>query len=239
MKQIGIDLKVKEVANDLNLSKLKSFVNICGVDSERQKEAIIAIKTDEGEGTGFLITPDGYAITCNHVIFKANKITARIRRKLSYDGYFDSEYECAVIKTDPIADIALIKLVNNIENGKSVDNTPFLKLFDEINQEDIAYDSNKTFSLFGYPGGISINDNISYAQGKIMSKRTKESGIDCFWLDVTAIKGNSGSPVIYNDTGEVYGVLCGSDLFTGEHTEEINYMCPVKYIWKLLCDIEN
>ena len=24
-----------------------------------------------------------------------------------------------------------------------------------------------------------------------------------------------------------------------KHIEETNYMCPVKYIWKLLCDIEN
>ena len=94
--------------------------------------------------------------------------------------------------------------------------------------------------MFGYPGGRTTNDNISYAQGKIMSKRTKENGIDCFWLNITAIKGNSGSPVINCGTGEVYGILCGSDLFPGNgYTEEINYMCPVKYVWKMLYDIEK
>ena len=59
-----------------------------------------------GQGSGFFISPDGYAVTNNHVVDGADKI-----------------YKAKVIGTDPRTDVALIK----VEGGS---NFPFAKLSD-------------------------------------------------------------------------------------------------------------
>ena len=59
-----------------------------------------------GQGTGFIIHPDGYALTNHHVIEGATKITVRV-------GSGGEEYTAKVIGDDERTDVALIKLDGN------------------------------------------------------------------------------------------------------------------------------
>src|SRR5882757_9231150 len=71
-----------------------------------------------GQGSGFFITPDGYAVTNNHVVDKAEdvQITAD-------DG---KTYAAKVIGTDPRTDVALIKVEgrNDFPYVKFADKSP-------------------------------------------------------------------------------------------------------------------
>ncbi|MFB6350927.1 MAG: trypsin-like peptidase domain-containing protein, partial [Bradymonadaceae bacterium] len=55
-----------------------------------------------GQGSGFIIHPDGYVLTNYHVVESAK--TIRVRRK------DNTEYEATVVGVDPKTDIALLKL---------------------------------------------------------------------------------------------------------------------------------
>src|SRR5262249_43142418 len=66
-----------------------------------------------GQGSGFFITADGYAVTNHHVVDKAKTVEV-----ISDDG---KTYSAKVIGTDPHTDVALIKV-----DGRS--DFPFVKL---------------------------------------------------------------------------------------------------------------
>jgi S1-C subfamily serine protease len=66
-----------------------------------------------GQGSGFFITADGYAVTNNHVVDKAKAVEITTDDGKSYDA--------KVIGTDPRTDLALIKV-----DGRS--DFPFVKL---------------------------------------------------------------------------------------------------------------
>ena len=55
-----------------------------------------------GQGSGFIITADGYAVTNNHVVQDADEVSVKLN-----DG---EEYKAKVIGTDPKTDLALIKI---------------------------------------------------------------------------------------------------------------------------------
>src|ERR1041384_6660364 len=57
---------------------------------------------EEGSGSGFIVSPDGYVLTNNHVVAGATKVTVRL--------YDRREFTARVIGTDPSTDIAVIKI---------------------------------------------------------------------------------------------------------------------------------
>ena len=54
------------------------------------------------QGSGFIISADGYAVTNNHVVQDADEVSVKMT-----DG---AEYTAKVIGTDPKTDLALIKI---------------------------------------------------------------------------------------------------------------------------------
>ena len=178
---------------------------------------------DQAFGSGFLITGDGYGVTCNHVIASATSIKARVRIP-GRAGGDDSWHEVSVIKTNEQIDIALIKL-----DGM---NFPVVTL-DVV---DGHIDSGDEIALFGYPFGSRLSDDVNSLQysifeGKISSLQTR-NGLDQVFVDMQAKQGNSGGPVFNKSTGVVIGILCGSITTDGgQLVEEINYIRPIKYVW--------
>ncbi|MEJ2700766.1 MAG: trypsin-like peptidase domain-containing protein, partial [Desulfuromonadales bacterium] len=67
-----------------------------------------------GQGSGFLISPDGLIMTNNHVVGNADKVTVRL-----LDG---REFTAKVVGTDPPTDVALIRI--------DAKNLPYLQLGD-------------------------------------------------------------------------------------------------------------
>ncbi len=141
-------------------------------------------------GSGIIVDPKGYIITNNHVVEGATKITVSLAE--------GEEYTAKVIGTDPISDIAVIKI-----NGKKdfsyarIGNSKNIKVGDWV----IAV---------GSPFGLeqSVTAGIISATGRTFLNRegpTHSEFNDYLQTDASINRGNSGGPLV-NMNGEVIGI---------------------------------
>jgi serine protease Do len=136
-----------------------------------------------GQGSGFFITPDGYAVTNNHVVDSADKVEVT-----TDDG---KVYKAKVIGTDKRTDLALIK----VEGGS---NFPFAKLADgKPRIGDWVLAVGNPFGLGG-----TVTAGIVSASGRDIGNGPYD---DFIQIDAPVNKGNSGGPA-FNMQGEVVGV---------------------------------
>jgi serine protease Do len=136
-----------------------------------------------GEGSGFLISPDGYAVTNNHVVDHADQVT------VTTDD--STIYTAKVIGTDPSTDLALIK----IDSDKAF---PYVKFADgKPRIGDWVVAVGNPFGLGG-----TVTAGIVSAEGRYIGDSPYD---DFIQIDAPINKGNSGGPA-FNVNGEVIGV---------------------------------
>ena len=140
-------------------------------------------ETITGEGSGFFITADGYAVTNNHVVDHAKSVQVT-----TDDGTI---YTAKVVGTDSKTDLALIKV-----DGKT--NFPFVKFADQ--QPKVGDWVVAVGNPFGLGGTVTAG---------IVSARGRDIGAgpydDYVQIDAPINKGNSGGPAFDVD-GNVIGV---------------------------------
>jgi serine protease Do len=136
-----------------------------------------------GQGSGFFISPDGYAVTNNHVVDGADKVEVT-----TDDG---KTYTAKVIGADARTDVALIK----VEGGS---NFPFAKLSDgKPRIGDWVLAVGNPFGLGG-----TVTAGIVSASGRDIGNGPYD---DFIQIDAPVNKGNSGGPA-FDTSGEVMGV---------------------------------
>jgi len=135
-------------------------------------------------GSGFIVSPDGYILTNNHVVEKADEVTVTLLDK--------EEFKAKVVGTDPKTDIALIK----IEAKKKL---AYVALGDserlEIGEWVLAIGN-----PFGF--GHTVTAGIVSAKGRILGSGPYD---DFIQTDASINPGNSGGP-LFNLKGEVVGI---------------------------------
>ena len=195
---------------------------------ELQKEtdsSVLYITTENGQGTAFLIHPDGYALTCCHVVRDAQEIKARVRIR-GRAGGDDSIHNCVLVNAREDLDLAVLKLEGC--------NFPYLPLA----RKEREIKKGERFLLSGYPFGALMSQGLTTFQGNIAASGEHRSRAQSvrYLLNSEAKSGNSGSPVIAMADGLVIGILCSSvdGSFSPGKTEEINLMCPAYYFWEEL-----
>lgn len=148
----------------------------------RQREA-------QSLGSGFIISPDGYIMTNNHVVADADEIIVRLSDR--------SELEAKLIGADPRSDVALLKV-----EGKGL---PVVRLgkADELKVGEWVL-------AIGSPFGFdhSVTAGIVSAKGRNLPS---DSYVPFIQTDVAINPGNSGGP-LFNLQGEVVGI--NSQIFT-------------------------
>ncbi len=196
-------------------------------DMESLSRGVILIESEfvdgnKVEGTGFIITGEGYALTCAHVVKGAKNVRVRIYSK----GMPGGDYRwlsASVVKSHDECDMALMKI-----EGSGFDILTIRRKGEKI---DIP---GKTL-LPGFPLGrlLSGNDNnalnISFFKGSVASAQ-KVGKKRVYYLDSMGLHGNSGSPVISQEDGRVIGVFSGSIAPGG--LDEINMFYPIDYFWE-------
>src|SRR6266481_4227929 len=73
--------------------------------SEHVKPSVVFIRSqhvEQGSGSGFIVSSDGYILNNNHVVAGADKVTVRL--------YDKREFTAKVVGTDPNTDVAVIKI---------------------------------------------------------------------------------------------------------------------------------
>jgi serine protease Do len=136
-----------------------------------------------GEGSGFFISADGYAVTNNHVVDHAKTVEVT-----TDDG---SKYTAKVVGTDPKTDLALIKV-----DGKS--DFAYVKFADHAPRiGDWVVAVGNPFGLGG-----TVTAGIVSARGRDIGSGPYD---DYIQIDAPINKGNSGGPAFDVD-GNVIGV---------------------------------
>ncbi len=136
-----------------------------------------------GQGSGFLISADGYAVTNNHVVDKASTV------EVTFDD--GKSYPAKVIGVDPRTDLALIKI-------EGPGNFPYVKFSDvQPRVGDWVLAVGNPFGLGG-----TVTAGIVSARGRDIGAGPYD---DFLQIDAPVNKGNSGGPT-FNTEGSVIGV---------------------------------
>jgi serine protease Do len=138
----------------------------------------------QGVGSGFVISSDGYILTNNHVVDGANQIKIKLA-----DG---KEYDAKVVGRDPKTDLALLK-------AEGASNLHALQLGDS----DALKVGNWVVAI-GSPFGLeeTVTAGIVSAKGRVIGSGPYDNFIQ---TDASINPGNSGGPLL-NMAGQVVGI---------------------------------
>lgn len=136
------------------------------------------------QGSGFIISQDGYIVTNNHLVENASKITVKLMN--------NDEYTAKVIGTDPQTDIAVIKI--------DAKNLPTVQLGNSDKTE-----VGEWVVALGNPFGLSH----SLSAGILSAKGRSSIGVSDYenflQTDAAINPGNSGGPLL-DLQGKVIGI---------------------------------
>lgn len=137
------------------------------------------------QGTGFLISSDGYVLTNHHVVEGADRIVVRLSDR--------NELEAELVGSDPLSDVALLKV-----SGR---NLPVLRIGDSRSLKPGQW-----VLAIGSPFGFdhSVTAGIVSGVGR-RSLDPSQQYVPFIQTDVAINRGNSGGPLL-NTRGEVVGI---------------------------------
>lgn len=139
-----------------------------------------------GSGTGFLITPDGYAVTNSHVVGDREKLLAE-----TVEG---DRVEATVVGDDPATDLALLRLAAR--------ELPFAEVGDSA-----ALRVGQLVIAIGSPLGLhaTVSTGVVSALGRSMRGREGRLIENIVQHSAPINPGNSGGPLV-DSRGRVVGV---------------------------------
>jgi serine protease Do len=179
----------------------------------------------KGLGSGYIISPDGYIVTNDHVAGNATKITVTLTDERTFDAQ--------IVGSDNASDICLLKIDGN--------NLPYVTLG---NSDDIII--GEWVIALGNPFGLfELNDKPTVTVGVISAIGMNLDAInDRYYLnmiqtDAAINGGNSGGPLV-NSLGEVIGM--NTLIFTaGTNSGSIGlgFAIPVNKIKKITEELKE
>jgi S1-C subfamily serine protease len=169
------------LANDVR----PAVVQIRVVPQSDPKTGFKAQQPQGSRGSGFIIHPDGYILTAQHVVDKAKEVEVRLADF--------QRLPAKLIAADSQVDLALLKIEANRE-------LPVLALgdSDSVRVGELAV-------IFGYPFGreSSMNLGIVSRPGRTYQD---SAGYEMIQTDAGAYAGGSGGPLL-NGKGHVIGMI--------------------------------
>ena len=145
---------------------------------------------EQGSGSGFIVSSDGYILTNNHVVQGADRVTVRL---------FDNrEFTAKTVGTDPTTDVAVIKIETT--------GLPTVRL----GNADSTLIGHWVLAI-GNPLGeaftFTVTAGIVSAKGRLLGGLTQNRYAiqDFIQTDAAINPGNSGGPLV-NVRGEVIGI---------------------------------
>ena len=147
-------------------------------------------QVEQGSGSGFIVSTDGYILTNNHVVAGADKVTVKL--------YDKREFTAKVVGTDPNTDVAVIKIDTRglppVQFGNS-DST-------RVGEWALAIGN-----PFGEAFGFTVTAGIVSAKGRLLRdlQNSRYAIQDFIQTDAAINPGNSGGPLV-NIRGQVIGI---------------------------------
>ena len=146
-----------------------------------------------GTGSGVIISPDGYIVTNNHVIAKSNQLMVTLND--------NKTYEASVVGTDPITDIALLKVETEAP-------LPYLAFGDSDNVK-----VGEWVLAVGNPFNLTSTVTAGIVSAKARNLGRNQSFIQ---TDAAVNPGNSGGALV-NTNGQLIGINTAITSQTGSY----------------------
>lgn len=174
-------------------------------------------RKQQGQGSGFIISKDGYILTNNHVVEGADKISVMLSD--------ERKYTAELIGSDPQSDVALIK----IQDGGKL---PILKLGDSEALEDGEW-----VIAIGNPFGLSQTVTVGVVSATGRSSVGINEYENFIQTDAAINPGNSGGPLL-NIKGEVIGINSALFSRTGGYMG-IGFAIPINMVKTIQNQLQN
>src|SRR6266581_2682564 len=145
---------------------------------------------EQGSGSGFIVSQDGYILTNNHVVQGADRVTVRLLD--------NREFTARTIGTDPLTDVAVIKIPATGLTTVHLGNADSTRIGEWV-------------LAIGNPRGeaftFTVTAGIVSAKGRVLSalNSSRYAIQDFIQTDAAINPGNSGGPLV-NVRGEVIGI---------------------------------
>ncbi len=171
-----------------------------------------------GEGSGIIISKDGYIVTNQHVIDGATSLKVVTSEGLTY--------EAELIGEDTQTDLAVIKVntedeLTPAEFGSSED----LQVADEV-------------MAIGNPGGLQLNSSVTFGHISALNREVTNSdtgySMKCIQTDAAINPGNSGGALV-DQNGRVVGVNSSKIVATGY--EGLGFAIPSDTVQPIVSDL--
>ena len=179
-----------------------SVVGIVGYTDE-----ITTVENSATQGSGIILTSDGYVVTNAHVI--GNSKTQYLLQVVTSDG---KSYNAGVVGYDSRTDIAVLKM----------DDAKDLKAAAFGNSENIEL--GEDIIVVGNPGGLDYQNSIT--KGIVLAvdrKMSSTSLVKYIQTDAAINPGNSGGPIV-NLYGQVVGIATAK--IVSEKYEGMGFAIP-------------
>ena len=159
----------------------------------------------KGQGSGFIISPDGLILTNHHVVDGADEIKVHLTD--------DREFNAKVIGSDAKTDVAVIKI-----DGKDL---PCVKLG---NSKDVKV--GEWVAAIGAPFGLenTVTSGIVSAKSRNLPS---DQFVPFIQTDAAVNPGNSGGALV-NDNGELVGINSLIESYSGS-SSGVGFAIPVNY----------
>ncbi|MDR0713236.1 MAG: trypsin-like peptidase domain-containing protein [Bacteroidales bacterium] len=175
----------------------------------------------EGYGSGVIVSEDGYIITNNHVIDKANEIEVTLNDKRVFSA--------TLVGSDPVTDLALLK----------VDETglPFLTYGDSE-----ALRVGEWVLAVGNPYNLTSTVTAGIVSAKarklgLLSNRQRPRIEAFIQTDAAVNPGNSGGALV-NTKGELVGINAMIASYTGSYSGN-SFAIPTAIAQKVIADLKE
>jgi hypothetical protein len=161
----------------------KTIIKYAGFKPSHSSDLIL-----RGFGSAFAINKNGYLITSNHVVDRGNLIRVVFKNI----GAFDAR----IIKSEPRLDLCILKIQTETPDYLSITGRTST-LGDDV-------------YTIGYPDIDNLGFSQKYTNGVISSLTGIRNDSYQYQISVPIQPGNSGGPLVCEETGEVTGIIDSS-----------------------------
>lgn len=195
---------------------------VVGISTEATTTNVFGqVSSSTCSGSGFIITPDGYVVTNNHVVKDATKVTVSM-----YDG---TKYDATIVGTEPSNDVALLKIDAANLPAVSIGSSSSVGVGDQV-------------VAIGNPlGELTFTLTVGYVSALDREINTDGTPINMLQTDVSINSGNSGGP-LFDMAGNVIGITTAKYSSSGYGTasiEGIGFAIPVDDVMRIVDDLKQ
>ena len=221
VKELATDDKTKE-----HSPKTKKPSKTKPTSKHKKEDKVVDFEIDKidwnSNGSGIIISKDGYIATNHHVISNEKHKLKHVAVEFNFNDEIKS-FKAKLIRSDINNDLAIIKIEDR--DFKNLNTIPYSI------RDDEAELGEEVFAL-GYPMALAImGKDIKFTDGRISSKTGYQGNVSTYQSTTPIQAGNSGGP-LFDYNGNFLGI--DSSGLGKDITDNVSYTIKTSYLINLI-----